>query len=246
MSSTRSRFPKAPAIKRTAIIVSHGQPSNPDPAEESLSRFAAKVGQALPGWHIGTATLAKEGALDVAVERAGLGSLIYPLFMTSGWFAGVEILNRLRQRHAKLLPPLGLDPGLPGMTVDLLHSVLEKQGWQAKDTKLIVVAHGSGRSRNAARDTLAFASELARLIPFENMRVGFVEEPPYLTDIAFDLGAQAICLPFFAARGGHVIEDIPEALTLADFQGIRLDPIGCAPGVAPLVARTLEEAWVHE
>ena len=74
--------------------------------------------------------------------------------------------------------------------------------------------------------------------------MGFVEEPPFLADMAFDLGQKAICLPFFAAKGGHVLDDIPEALNLADFKGVALEPIGCAPGVAALVARALSAAKV--
>ena len=58
-------------MERSAIIVSHGQPSDPDPAEAELARFAGRVAEALPGWHVGSATLAKPGALDTALSAAG-------------------------------------------------------------------------------------------------------------------------------------------------------------------------------
>ena len=48
-----------------------------------------------------------------------------------------------------------------------------------------------------------------------------------------------MCLPFFAAAGGHVQYDIPEALTLADFKGVSLPPIGCAAQAPGLVAQAL-------
>ncbi len=228
----------------SAIIVSHGQPSEPDPAEATLAGFAAEVSRALPGWQIASATLAKPGALETALQAAGPHPLIYPLFMTAGWFTGDELRKRLRDRQADILPPLGLDPGLPEMTAGLLRGVLLREGWQACETRLFIAAHGSGRSRNSARDTQAFASALSGHLPFAEIRVGFVEEPPLLADVAVDLGSQAICLPFFAAKGGHVIDDIPEALKLAEFNGACLEPIGSAPGVAGLVARALEGASV--
>lgn len=227
-----------------AIIVSHGQPSDPDPAEANLAGLAARVAGGLPGWHVGSATLARPGALDAALEAAGPHPLVYPMFMTAGWFTGDELLKRLEDRHAKVLLPLGLDPGLPGMAAELLRDVMTRQGWAAEDTRLFIAAHGSGRSRNSARDTREFAKALAGLMPLAELRVGFVEEPPFLADMAFDLGRQAICLPFFAARGGHVIDDIPEALDLAGFQGVCLEPIGCAPGVAALVAQALQAVRV--
>ena len=227
-----------------AIIVSHGQPSDPDPAEATLAGFVGQVARHLPGWHVGSATLAKPGALEAARAAAGPCPLIYPMFMTAGWFTGDALLKRLDDPQARVLPPLGLDPGLPGMAARMLGNVIGREGWTTQDTRLFIAAHGSGRSRKSARDTQAFAAALAGLIPLAETRVGFVEEPPFLADMAFDLGPRAVCLPFFAARGGHVTGDLSEALDLADFQGVRLAPIGCAPGVPALVARALDAARV--
>lgn len=223
-----------------AIIVSHGQPSDPDPAQLDLERFAARVATALPDWHISAATLAKEGALDAALEEAGPQPLIYPFFMTEGWFTGDNLRNRLSNApKARILRPFGVSPDLPDLAVDLLRDVLATRCWKASDTQLFIAGHGSGRSPNSARDTHAFAKALANRLTFAEQRVGFVEEPPYLADQATGLGAQAICLPFFAMILGHVIDDIPEALDAVGFQGVRLAPIGCAHRVPQLVADTL-------
>lgn len=229
----------------SAIIVSHGQPSDPDPAEATLAALAAEVARALPDWRITSATLAKPGALEAALTASGPHPLVYPLFMTAGWFTGDELRKRLRDRQADILPPLGLDPGLPEMVAEMLRATLAREGWQPGETRLFIAAHGSGRSRNSARDTQAFASALLQLIAFAEIRVGFVEEAPYLADVALDLGPKAICLPFFAASGGHVMDDIPEALDAAEYKGVALAPIGCAPEVTTLVARALETASVN-
>lgn len=224
--------------------MSHGQPSDPDPAEADLVRFAAEVARNLPGWHLGSATLAKPGALEAALETAGPEAVIHPHFMTGGWFTGEALIARLGARQVRVLPPFGLAPGLPGLAAALLGAEITARGWRTGDTRVFLAAHGSGRSDKAARDTQRFAAGLARLMPLAELRVGFVEEPPYLADQAFDLGARSICLPFFAAKGGHVLDDIPEALDLAEFNGVLLDPIGCAPGAAALVATTLTQAEV--
>ena len=48
-----------------------------------------------------------------------------------------------------------------------------------------------------------------------------------------------ICLPYFAADGGHVQQDIPQALTQAGFTGRLLPPLGIDPRVPPVIAQTL-------
>ena len=192
-----------PASKGAAIIVSHGQPSDPEPAEADLACLKDRVAGALPGWRLASATLATD---------------------------------------ARLLRPLGVSPDLPALAAKLLGEVLAAQGWQAARTQLLIAAHGSGRSSGPARDTHAFARALARLIPFGGMRMGFIENAPWLAAQAAGLGTMSICLPFFAARRGHVRDDIPRALDAAAFEGIRLDPLGAAPGIPALIARALTEA----
>jgi len=225
-----------------AIIVAHGQPSEPGPPEATLAEFASHVAQTLPGWQVTSATLANPGALDAALADSPENPLIYPMFMSQGWFTQTHLINRLGDHAARVALPFGVDPGLPDMADALLRGVLAEQGWRAEDTQLFLAGHGSGRSPNAARDTYAFAEALADRIQFSEQRVGFVEQPPHLEDAAAGLSAQSICLPFFAAKLGHVIDDIPEALNSTGFAGIRLDPVGCAPMAPALVSAALLRA----
>ncbi|MDK3073324.1 CbiX/SirB N-terminal domain-containing protein [Sedimentitalea sp. JM2-8] len=238
MSGTRSPSLKAQAT-RSAIIVSHGQPSDPDPAERALADLTARVAALMPGWRLASATLAKHGALDAAVAEVGRDALIYPLFMTDGWFTQTTLPKRLGAAQAHILAPLGTDPSLPDLAVHWLAEELRTRRWQARETTLIVASHGSGKSRNSARDTRRFTDALTAAMPFADVRTGYIEESPFLGDIVFDLPEQSICLPFFAAEGGHVTDDIPEALDLADFRGLRLAPVGTHPAIPALVAQAL-------
>src|SRR6056297_530488 len=201
-----------------AIVVSHGQPSDPEVAERELAELSCDVARHLPGWQVTSATLAKPGALDAALAGVGLAPVVYPLFMTEGWFTGENLRNRLAGAPgARVLRPLGVSPDLPALAAELLGAEIARAGWPPAETRLFLAGHGSGRSPNSARDTRAFAAALARHIALGEIRVGFVEEPPYLAEAATDMGAQSLCLPFFAARRGHVIDDIPEALDEAGF-----------------------------
>ena len=135
--------------------------------------------------------------------------------------------------------PLGVDPALPALACRWLTAELASRDWSASDTCLVIASHGSGRSRNSARDTERFSNALGEQMSFAEIRTGYIEEPPYLGDLVFETGPQAICLPFFAAGGGHVQQDIPEALDLASFDGLRLYPIGTHPEIPTLIARAL-------
>ncbi|MCA8883847.1 MAG: cobalamin biosynthesis protein CbiX [Rhodobacteraceae bacterium] len=239
MSGTKSPSQKAPATERGAIIVSHGQPSDPAPAEAVLAGLTAQVAALMPNLRLASATLAAPGALAQAQRQAGPAPIIYPLFMTDGWFTQSALPKRVNDPGARILRPLGVDPALPALACRWLTAELASRDWSASDTCLVIASHGSGRSRNSARDTERFSNALGEQMSFAEIRTGYIEEPPYLGDLVFETGPQAICLPFFAAGGGHVQQDIPEALDLASFDGLRLYPIGTHPEIPTLIARAL-------
>ena len=69
-----------------ALIVAHGQPSDPAPAEAALAALAARVQAHLPARSVGSATLAAPGALETALNRLAPGGAVYPFFMADGIF----------------------------------------------------------------------------------------------------------------------------------------------------------------
>lgn len=251
MSGTRSHSRKAQATE-CAILISHGQPSDPDLAEAELELLAQAVGQVMtrtaPGWRVLSATLAASGRLEAAVAEAGSGARVYPMFMTDGWFTRTNLPRRLAAAGfaGVQLAPFGVDPDLPALAADWLGAEIAAQGWRPQDTRLVLAAHGSGRSAGPARDTRAFAAALGARLPLAGIFPGFVEESPGIAEAARDLGAQALCLPFFAARRGHVMEDLPQGLDAAGFTGLRLDPLGLHPQVPQLVARALCRARMED
>jgi sirohydrochlorin ferrochelatase len=67
---------------------------------------------------------------------------------------------------------------------------------------------------------------------------GFIDQSPQLASLT-GFGTGAVCLPFFAAEGGHVADDIPAALAEAGFQGRILPPVGLDPRVPALIAAAI-------
>lgn len=228
-------------MTRPAIIVAHGQPSDPDPQQHAIEALAASVA-ALSGRQIIGATLAKPGALGDALTRAP-DAVIYPMFMAAGWFTGVELPRRLTLAGAPgatILRPFGLDPGLPDLCRRSVRDAAEAAGWDAQQVILLLIAHGSQRARASAEATAAMADLLSPR--FGRIVTGFIEEAPFLRDAAKDLGPRVIALPLFATQAEHVTDDIPAGLAAAGFTGTCLPPIGLSPEVPAMIAAALDRA----
>lgn len=209
-----------------AIIVAHGQPSDPDPAEKSLAVFADHVDRLADGVFVHSATLAMPDALEQKMDSLPGDTIIYPLFMAKGWFVTSALPKRVGARALRILDPLGVDPDLPALAADAVRIALTGKDWQSGTTDLVIAAHGSGRSRNPSAVTMDFAAKLELQMSFKSIRVGFVEEPPSICEAAIGTGPHAVCLPFFACTGGHVLEDVPQELSRAGFTGHVMPVIG--------------------
>ncbi len=228
-------------MTRSTVIVAHGQPSDPLPAEADMHALAARVAPHLPGWRVRAATLAEPDALRTALQ--GLDDpLTFPLFMADGWFVRSLLPRRLVDAGAagaRILEPFGLIPETAALAVSVLHETLAARHWQAGGTVLVLAAHGSGRSPYPADAARALQSAIAMEIAFAESRLGFIEEVPELVEVAEGAGARALCLPLFVARWNHVEDDIPAALHAAGFTGITLPPLGCDSRVPALIARAV-------
>lgn len=213
------------------LIVAHGQPSDPAPAEAILAQLAVAVSALLPGRKVGSATLAAPGALAAALAAAGPGGAVFPLFMAGGWFTRVHLPGQLAKAWAvdwRVLEPFGCLEAVQDLAVKL---VLESGAEEA-----IIAAHGSFKSPVPA----AIAGRVAAAVAARGLRVGcgFIDQEPRLAGLT-GFGAQAVCLPFFAAEGGHVAKDIPAALAEAGFQGRLLPALALDARVPGLIAEAI-------
>ncbi|MCB2135348.1 MAG: cobalamin biosynthesis protein CbiX [Rhodobacteraceae bacterium] len=231
-------------MPRHAVIVAHGQPSDPAPAEATLGELAAAVRNQLPGWTVAGATLAQPGRLAEAIgDRKD--ALIFPFFMSDGWFIN-HVLPRDAEKSGvapqQILRPFGCMAASHALAADIAADAAKAFGHPVRDTTLILAAHGSGRSRNPAQVAAETAAAIGSRMAFRDIRLGFIEEAPYLDAAAQDTDARSLCLPLFVGRWGHVEKDIPAALERAGFAGHCLDPIGCHASVPAIVAEALASA----
>lgn len=228
-------------MTRSALIVAHGQPSDPNPAEADMTALAGLVAEHMPGWRVRSATLAAPTALKTALDTLE-NPVIFPFFMADGWFIRTLLPKRLAEAGhdgLSVLPPFGLLPATQTLAIRSIRNAALEKGWAEADTTLILAAHGSGRSPYPAEAARITEGAIAAETLFARIRTGFIEEEPALTDAARHAGDKALCLPLFVARWGHVIGDIPEALDAAGFTGHLLDPIGTHPDIPALIAAAI-------
>jgi sirohydrochlorin ferrochelatase len=216
-------------MTRFALIVAHGQPSDPLPAGRVLDLLAERVGALMPGWRVRAATLAEPGAIAHAVAGQGPG-LVFPMFMTGGWFTRVQIPKQLAEAGADgwiVLEPFGCDPAV--------HDLCVAQVREAGGTEVILAAHGSFRSAAPADIARHVAARIAAETGADTA-TGFIDQEPRLASLS---GRSGLCLPFFAAEGGHVSDDIPDALAQAGFRGRLLPAVGLDPRVPGIIAAAI-------
>lgn len=186
--------------QQDGLIVSHGSPSDPESQERFILRLAERVA-ARTGLNVRGATLAKEGSIESAVS--GLSHpLVFPHFMTDGWFVNTNLHNRLKSTGLEdwtTLTPLGLMEALPEFVTRRLKAEMKSVALLLGGTNLIIAAHGSPSDQRPAEVTRDFASKLEATKLFSAIQVGFIDEEPSIEEAASATGP-AIVLPFFASR----------------------------------------------
>jgi sirohydrochlorin ferrochelatase len=216
-------------MTKHALIVAHGQPSDPRPAGAALEALAARVQALLPGWSVAAATLAEPGAMARALGGRA-GGVVFPMFMAGGWFTRVQIPGRLAEAGAEgwdVLEPFGCDPAVHDLCVTLVR--------EAGADEVILAAHGSFKS-SVPSDIAAHVAGRIAAETGASVAVGFIDQEPQLASLT---GRSGVCLPVFAAAGGHVSDDIPAALATAGFAGRILPPVGLDARVPGIIAAAI-------
>ncbi|MGG7567535.1 sirohydrochlorin chelatase [Rhodovulum sp. DZ06] len=230
------------------LIAAHGAPSCPPSQEIWVEDLAARVAALRGGPTLGVTLAAAKPFARKAAQAAALGPVIrvYPLFMTDGWFTKSQLPRRLAAaglapERLGILQPLGLDPGLPALCAARAQQAAAARGLAPAETRLVFAAHGSPRSPRPAEVTRQVGEAARRIGGFRSLSCGFVDEEPGLED-ALRGDGPAVCLPFFATRASHVLEDLPEALEAARFAGPVAEPIGLDPGLPAMIAAAARSA----
>ncbi|MBR0704121.1 hypothetical protein JQ599_29735 [Bradyrhizobium diazoefficiens] len=174
--------------------------------------------------------------------------LVYPLFASSGYFTRdrlVQLLDEARGdgRRIDMLPPLGLDPGLPDLLCDQTVACARDHGFAPEDCTFVLLAHGSKRNPASRQATEQVAREIETRAVCRKVVVAFLEEQPSLEEAAASISGPAIVLGLFSGEGLHGAKDAPKLVARLGRRDIVFAGImGSGPGIEDLVARAVVAA----
>ena len=190
--------------------------------------------------------ISKEPTLKTVLADLSPGPvLIYPLFMSDGYFVMQAIPQMLEAeiRHASNGSRGTGRPqsGLPKLVAQHGEAAAQAVGFFARDVQLLLVAHGSKSdpaSRNAAQ---CVASALAMEGRFAGIELAFLEESPFLDDQIGAVAGPVVVVGLFAGEGLHGGVDLPEAVDRAGRKDVILSsPLARSPALMRLIADDLD------
>ncbi len=99
----------------------------------------------------------------------------------------------------------------------------------AKDTALVLVAHGSTANGDSSRTTYLHAARIRERNVFAEVREGFLKQAPALDDVLANIAAPKVRLVPFMASKGYVTDRILPAKIAPDSHVVVTEPVGTHP-----------------
>lgn len=176
--------------------------------------------------------------------------LVYPLFAAQGYFTRDRLVRLLEEaqasgdnRNIRMLPPLGLDPGLPSLIAEHATAAARSAGYEAGDTALMLIAHGSRRNQASHEATQELARNIGALNVFREIGTAFLEQAPFIGEAFTAMPGPVVTVGLFSGEGLHGAGDVPRLLAeLGRNDLTNAGNIGSFPELERLIANALARA----
>ncbi|MDA7949343.1 MAG: AsmA family protein [Hyphomicrobiaceae bacterium] len=187
-----------------------------------------------------------EQALSQAEQSGAKWILVYPMFMSAGYFASEELPRRIKAANlsvlTSILQPLGVDKRAPLLLLESALRAAKTSGIAPVDARLLIVGHGSKHGPVNADATRAAAQVVAEHSPFARIDTAFIEETPFVADALSQYEGQNVVAGFFSGDGMHSGEDIPDAISNSGAAAVYTGPVGLHPRVPELIVSSVMRA----
>lgn len=234
-----------PSVREpTALLVAaHGERRSGARNETLLSHVGA-LRQRLRFSLIVAGVLSGEPSLESALEAVAATPftrlVVYPFFMSDGYFVSHVLEPRLRAFAHKLnlvvLPPLGLDPRFAQFVVEESLATAYRAGFEPQRTHLLLIAHGSPRNDASSRVTARIAAAAGDSYRFASVGMAFLDQPPFLTNELAVRREPTIVAGLFSGEGRHGWRDVPSAIEETGANAVYTGPFGSLPGIVDIIA----------
>ena len=249
MSGTRSPLRTGQVIelgrkKPALLIAAHGDIGG-SAQNAALRALAEALRARLADMPVACAVLNGEPVIESAfAELADHRVLIYPLFMSGGYYVETALPARLGFAEngdaggcdVTILPPLGLDSALPALIAKGVRQAATANPYSAAGTGVLVIAHGSARTPQPRLAAETFADGLRQSLQTGPVHTAYLEEPPFAEDAVVALSARSVVVSFFAGKGSHGGAEVPKILAKAGKSYVPvIGPVGADRQIADLV-----------
>jgi sirohydrochlorin ferrochelatase len=223
------------------VVAAHGDRGGADP-NAVLIRQVSELAARGCFRAVELGLLNGEPSLEAALAAAagwGRAFVVLPFFMAGGYFAETVLERRIREAghegRVRLLRPLGLDPGLPGLIAGAAMARAAAAGLDAKRSSLLLVGHGSEIGPASRLSTEAAAFAIRRRDLFAEVTAAFIEEAPLVAEALAGLRQPTVVFGFLSGDGLHAGEDIPAAIAASRRPALYAGSAGTLAGVPALI-----------
>lgn len=194
------------------------------------------------------AVLKDPQTFDQAYARLGTATagrlLVFPLFMSEGYFVRVKMPVILREHgfaDTTVMTSFGLMDHLIDVIEHRLKSIASLSGGrEPKDLPILMVAHGSRSGEPASRLRAEAVAATLTARGLGTIHLAFIEEPPSVAD-QLEAIDPCIVIGFFASEGTHALNDVKELVDLRPNVKHHISAIGTDEAVALIVADAVRQ-----
>ena len=178
---------------------------------------------------------------DAARDSRGQGPLVVPIMASAGYYAR----RRLPEEWAKgdpsrsfvITSPIGTLPAFPRILATKVGEAVTDMTRRGLNPAVLLVGHGTTRILSSGDAARSVRDELALTFPQTEILTAFLDESPYLSDVAGYLGDRpVVAAPLLLGGGPHVLVDLAQALTAHR----TFSELGLAPESLEVMPQTLK------
>lgn len=237
----------------------HGDAEPGEPAGASGNGGVVELAQALarrhPAWQVRHGFLKGEPAVAAALQSlTPREAVVVPLFLADGHFsrtvlasALTQAMSRMGRETVRVLPPLGLLPGLAEVIDRAAADCAAREGLEPGRSPLILLAHGSTRNPASRIATQELAQRVGHCGRFSDIRPAFLEEQPSLPEAIGRAQETAIVVGLFVGTGLHGGTDVTRLMAaLGRERAVDAGSLLSFPGMMELIAAAIQDARDRE
>lgn len=223
-NSWTSRRPDRARLSRPILMVAHGQRGkNRDNALfwSLVHDLKAELAEHWPPIRLEGALLRGKPGFQEAAEifspftAKGIKPLIYPYFMTDGYFVRSVVPDELSKAFGiafdqtdDCLTPFGLSPHFVPILSDTLRQEVAQRFTDDHPARIHLLAHGTMRNPASARTTYALAEALEARNPTWRVDASFLDQAPFFSKVIPEFGSNHVIVPLFTNPGLHAVDQL--------------------------------------